>query len=307
MKKSNIIFLVAMMVCIVSCRNDELNPTSIFVNPPEKTNRFTDAFDQWLNSAFVKPYNCEFVYELDDASMDPNYNVVPVGLGKADTMAHIALYLWYNVYDTVMSRVGDTAFLYTNGPRKIQLVGSSMIDAVNGTEKLGYAEGGIQITLLKINKMDWYNMELLNEYIFKTMHHEFSHILHQKKTYPREFETVTPGDYDPIKWQEMSDEEAWQRGFVSNYAHCESHEDFVETIANYIVKNDDTWAHMLKVAGEEGTRCINAKLDIARKWLKDQWNIDIEQMREEVQARQQHMDYEQIMKCNFDWKTYPTK
>lgn len=305
MKKSQIILVAAVLLSIVSCKEKDLNPVSIFTDPVEKTDVYTKAFDQWLDSAYVKPYNCEFVYRLNDASMDPNYNVVPVRLGMADTMAHIALYLWYNVYDTVMNRVNDTMFLYNNGPRKIQLVGSSMINAAQGTEKLGYAEGGIQITLMKINKMDWYDMDQLNEYIFKTMHHEFGHILHQKKTYPREFETVTPGDYDPTGWQYMSDEEAWTRGFVSNYARCEYHEDFVETIANYIVKNDATWAHMLEVAGEEGEQSINTKLEIASKWLLDQWNIDIEQMREEVQARQQHMDYEQIMKCNFDWKNYP--
>lgn len=308
MKKSNIIFLIAMLICVVSCREEELNKESIFKDPSgEQVDQYTKDFDAWLQEAFVKPYNCEFIYRLNDASMDPNYNVVPVSIGKADTMAHIALYLWYNVYDTVMRRTGDTAFLSTNGPRKIQLVGSSMINAAAGTEKLGYAEGGIQITLMKINKMNWNDMDLLNEYIFKTMHHEFGHILHQKKTYPREFETITPGDYDPIKWQEMPDEEAWTRGFVSNYAHCEYHEDFVETIANYIVKDDKTWAKILNKAGEKGATCILAKLEIARKWLKDQWNIDIDQMHEEVQVRQQHMDYEQIMQCNFDWKTYPVK
>lgn len=301
----NIALLALVLVGVSSCREEELDPQSIFKDKVEKENMYTEAFDQWLDEYFVKPYNCEFRYQLDDAAMDPNYNVVPVRLGMADTLAHLAQYLWYNVYDTVMLRTGVDSFLYNNGPRMIQIVGSSMINAAQGTEKLGYAEGGIKITLMKINKMKWNDMDLLNEYIFKTMHHEFSHILHQKKLYPKDYESITPGDYDPTGWQYMSNNEANTRGFVSNYARCSTHEDFVETIANFIVKDDKTWEKMIKTAQKEGAGYINQKLEMVTTWLAEQWKISIYQMHLEVMNRQIFLNYDELMKNNFDYHTYP--
>lgn len=301
----NIALLALVLVGVSSCQEEKLDPESIFKDAVKKDNLYTKAFDEWLTEYFVKPYNCEFRYQLDDAAMDPNYNVVPVRLGMADTLAHLAQYLWYNVYDTVMQRHNVDSFLYNNGPRMIQIVGSSMINAAQGTEKLGYAEGGIKITLMKINKMDWNDMDLLNEYIFKTMHHEFSHILHQKKLYPKDYESITPGDYDPTGWQYKSNDEAHTRGFVSNYARCSTHEDFVETIANFIVKDDKTWEAMLRVAKEDGAGYINQKLEMVTNWLAEQWKISIYQMHLEVMNRQIFLNYDELMNNNFDYHTYP--
>jgi len=305
----NIALIALVLIGISSCKKEELDPTSIFKDTVKKKGQYTEKFDCWLDTFFVKPYNCEFRYQLDDAAMDPNYNVVPVRLGMADTLAHLALYLWYNAYDTVLQRAGDSTFLYENGPRMIQIVGSSMINAAQGTEKLGYAEGGIKITLMKINKMKFdttkASKELLNEYVFKTMHHEFGHILHQKKTMPKNYESITPGDYDPTGWQYMSDEESWTRGFVSNYSRAGVKEDFVEVIANYIVKDDNTWNHMLEEAGVTGAPYIKTKWEEVIAWLADQWRISLYQMHLEVMNRQIFINYEELMKNNFDYHTYP--
>ena len=83
----NIALLALVLVGVSSCKQDELDPESIFKDKQQKENMYTEAFDQWLDEYFVKPYNCEFRYQLDDAAMDPNYNVVPVRLGMADTLA----------------------------------------------------------------------------------------------------------------------------------------------------------------------------------------------------------------------------
>jgi substrate import-associated zinc metallohydrolase lipoprotein len=213
----------------------------------------------------------------------------------ADTMAHLALYLWYDVYDSVV----NPDFLPKYGPKMIQLIGSSMMDPVQGTEKLGYAEGGIKITILKVNKMQLDNIDNLNEYIFKTMHHEFAHILHQQKNYPTEFAQITPANYDPIKWQERSNKEAWQLGCVTNYGSSEAHEDFVEVIANYIVKPQAWWDNMLKEAGAEGAAIIQQKWEICNTWLEEKWEIDLDELRAEVQKRQADLDWNMIMNLEF--------
>jgi len=292
-----IVFIGALLVGLASCEKEKFGP-SIFVDPVVDTTTYTYEFDQWLYKHFTLPYNVDYRYRLDDNATDPNYNVVPVSMGMADTIAHLSLYLWYDVYDSV----APAGFLKENGPRIIQLIGSAMINASQGTEKLGQAEGGIKITLMKINEMQTNNMDQLNEYIFKTMHHEFSHILHQKKTYPKEFEQLSSGNYNPDGWQYTSDEEAWQMGFASPYGSSQAREDFVEIIANYIVKSDADINKMLTIAGQNGKngqKILNQKIDICRTWLAEKWNLDLDELRAEVQRRQANLDWDEVMSLGF--------
>ena len=295
MKRNLYIFLLAIIaVGFTACKDDKFTDT-IFVDPVEDTDQYTKEFDAWLKKHYTDKYNVEFIYKLDDNATDPNYNVVPVSLGKADTIAHLALYLWYDVYDSIVS----PTFLKEYGPKMIQLIGSAMINAAQGTEKLGYAENGNKITLLKINLMETNNLSQLNEYIFKTMHHEFSHILHQQKNYPKEFGLINPEDMDPNRWQFRSNEEAWKLGFVSPYASSQVREDFVETIANYIVKTDADWNNMISKAGADGSDKILRKLDMCRTWLAEKWEIDLDEMHKEVQKRQENLDWDMIMSLGF--------
>ena len=251
MKRYLYIFILAIVALgMASCKGDKFTDT-IFVDPVEDTEAYTKTFDEWLKKHYTDKYNVEFIYKLDDNATDPNYNVVPVSLGKADTIAHLALYLWYDVYDSIVS----PTFIKEYGPKIIQLIGSAMINASQGTEKLGYAENGNKITLLKINLMETNNLSQLNEYIFKTMHHEFAHILHQQKNYPKEFGMINPEDYDPNRWQDRSYQEAWELGYVSPYGSSQVREDFVETIANYIVKTDADWQNMITKAGADAFTC----------------------------------------------------
>lgn len=284
------------MVGLAACEPRDQFTDSIFIDPMGvDTTSYTYHFDQWLQEYYTKPYNVEFLYKLNDNATDPNYNVVPVSIGMADTLAHLALYLWYNVYDSIVG----PEFLPTYGPKMIQLIGSAMIDPAHGTEILGNAGGGIKITLLKINEMKINNIDQLNEYIFKTMHHEFAHILHQQRLYPKEYGQINPVDYDPNRWQYRSDKEAWQLGFVSNYGSSQAREDFVEVIANYIVKPDAWWQNMMKEAGPTGSAIIQQKWEMCNTYLAEKWNIDLQAMHDEVQRRQQNLDWDMIMNLRF--------
>ena len=295
MKRYLYIFILAIVALgMASCKEDKFTDT-IFVDPVEDTEAYTKTFDEWLKKYYTDKYNVEFIYKLDDNATDPNYNVVPVSIGKADTIAHLALYLWYDVYDSIVS----PTFLKEYGPKIIQLIGSAMINAAQGTEKLGYAENGNKITILKINKMETNNLSQLNEYIFKTMHHEFAHILHQQKNYPKEFGLINPEDMDPNRWQDRSYQEAWELGFVSPYASSQTREDFVETIANYIVKTDADWNNMISKAGKSGAEKITQKLEMCRTWLAEKWDIDLDEMHQEVQKRQENLDWDMIMSLGF--------
>lgn len=297
---------------ILSACNEKLDPESIFPNTQEELDPTSYSFqlDSFCKKNFLEEYNVEFRYRMQDISSDMDFNLVPCTYDNAITMAVLAKYLWWDVYKEV---TGSYEFLRQYGPRIICLIGSAGHNST-GSVTLGVAQGGLKVTLHAINYIDPSNVSTLNEYYFKTMHHEFSHILHQTKTYPAEFRTISAGFYKPNGWEERSEQEARSLGFTGNYGSSQEREDFVEIIANYIVKTDDEWASMMSDAakgwkqdddgtlhqlekdedGIDGPAVIEQKLAICRNWLRDDWNIDLDSLRNEVQRRQANMNIDSL-------------
>ncbi|MDD3322928.1 MAG: putative zinc-binding metallopeptidase [Paludibacter sp.] len=303
--KSNffkIILICLLPISFFSCSTKDEFDSSIFdTKDTLSINSASYEFDSWLQESYLIPYNLDFRYKLQDVGSDQDYNLVPTSLEKAEQMAKLVKYLWFDVYGTIVG----PEFLKENGPRIIHLVGSPAYNPVSGTILLGTAEGGLKVTLYRCNELDPTNIDQLNEYYFKTMHHEFAHILHQKKNYPVEFGLISQGKYNPLGWQERTASEAATLGFVSSYAGSQKREDFVEIIANYLVKSNEQWDSILEMAskpgvgnyndtlpddGIDGKAVILEKLTIDKKWLKDSWNIDIDVLRTEIIRREEHIN-----------------
>lgn len=311
MKKLSYIILLFAAIGFSAC-NESLDPESIFPDTQEELDPTSYSFqlDSFCKKNFLEVYNVEFRYRMQDISSDMNYNLVPCSYDNAITMAVMAKYLWWDVYKEV---TGSSEFLRNYGPRIICLIGSAGHNAT-GSVTLGVAEGGLKVTLHAVNYIDPSNVATLNEFYFKTMHHEFSHILHQTKTYPAEFRTISAGYYKPNGWEERSDQEARSLGFTGNYGSSQEREDFVEMIANYIVKTDDEWASMMSDAakgwkqdddgtlhqlekdedGVDGPAIIEQKLTICHNWLRDEWGIELDSLRNEVQRRQANMNIDSL-------------
>jgi len=311
MKKLCYIIILFAGIILSAC-NEKLDPESIFPNTQEELDPTSYSFqlDSFCKKNFLEEYNVEFRYRMQDISSDMDFNLVPCTYDNAITMAVLAKYLWWDVYKEV---TGSYEFLRQYGPRIICLIGSAGHNST-GSVTLGVAQGGLKVTLHAINYIDPSNVSTLNEYYFKTMHHEFSHILHQTKSYPAEFRTISAGFYKPNGWEERSEQEARSLGFTGNYGSSQEREDFVEIIANYIVKTDDEWASMMSDAakgwkqdddgtlhqlekdedGIDGPAVIEQKLAICRNWLRDDWNIDLDSLRNEVQRRQANMNIDSL-------------
>ncbi len=229
-----------------SCSDDKFTET-IFPDQTEELDSTlsTYKFDKWLKQNYLDVYNLDFRYKMQDVGTDMNYNLVPANYQKAQDLALLAKYLWFDVYKDV---VGPD-FLKQYGPRIIHLIGSPAYNPSTGTMILGLAEGGIKVSLFRVNSLDVNDFDQLNEYYFKTMHHEFAHILHQTKTYPAKFNTISIGKYDGSNWQDRQEGPVLSMGFVTNYASSAYREDFAEIIANYIVKTDAQWQHFYDLAG----------------------------------------------------------
>ena len=209
-------------------------------------NSYTYKFDKWLKENYLDVYNLEFQYKLQDNETNMNYNLEPATLSNAIDLAVFAKYMWFDVYEEVS---GSKEFVKMYGPRIIMLVGSPAINPQTGTIIVGLAEGGIKVTLLHVNSMNPMNIYALNGDYFHTMHHEFTHILHQTKTIPREFQLISLGRYDAINWQDRNAGVVHSLGFVTPYGSSEIREDFAEISANYITKTDAEWARIWLEAG----------------------------------------------------------
>ena len=310
MKKTNlaIVFgILALVLLLPSCK-DKLNEESIFPNVPVlDSTEYTYAFDKYLYENYVTVYNIAFQYKLNDASTDMDYNLVPVGYEQAQIVAHAIKYLWLDVYD----KQQGPEFLKLYAPRIVNVIGCPAVNAAQGTETLGVAEGGYKITLYNMNDIDLTNMAWLNKYIFHVMHHEFSHILHQTKSFPKDYEQISAGLYDSQSWQYHSDEEAYSLGFVTPYSMSEPHEDFVEVISSYITDTREVWqargftmsadhTHIEAVdETKEGTAIINTKINKCKDWLLEKYDYTLDSIRAEVQRRQDALTYDIVMNDSY--------
>ncbi len=278
MKKYIYTLLFAASNVLGACNEDKLDSHSIFnTESPER-----NAFDTWLLLNYIVPYNIQFNYKYIDKESDNTYNLIPAEYDKCVAMAKLTKYLWIDSYNELL---GET-FIKTYCPRMIQLIGSKAYNS-QGSVVLGTAEGGLKITLYNVNELDVNNpnIDFLNTWFFKTMHHEFAHILHQTKNYSTDFNLIST-DYQGPSWLNLeSDEIANTMGFITRYASFSPDEDFVEIISNYITHDADYWENVLNNGGALGKIKLQKKFDIVRKYLKDSWGIDIDKLRDIVQRR----------------------
>lgn len=316
-------FVAIIAMGFTACGEDDLDPESVFPVETDELDPESASYqlDKFLEDNYLKVYNLQFRYRMQDVGADMNYNLVPATYENSVDMAVLTKYLWFDVY----AKCVNENFLKEYGPRIIHLIGSPAYNPYNGTMILGLAEGGLKVSLFRINYMDVTDFNTLNEFYFKTMHHEFAHILHQTKTYPNEFNQISTAYYDPMGWQDRNMNVCYSLGFTSDYASSESREDFAETIANYITKTDEQWEEMLNLAdygweqqydkdnmpaededgkplckqvddfdGVDGRAIILQKVDIARQWFRDAWGMDLDALRAEVQYRQLNYDIDAL-------------
>ena len=239
-------------------------------------------FDEWLVENYIEPYNIMFKYRMEKNESDFNYWLVPATYENSIKMAKLMKFLCLEPYDVV---TGSREFIKSYYPKMIHLIGSGAYRN-NGTFVLGTAEGGLKITMYFVNEMRL-DPAYLNEYYFKTMHHEFAHILNQTKPYSTDFNTISGSEYVTDTWSDAwaSDAEAQKSGFISQYASSEAGEDFVELLSIYVTNTEAYWNNIIKNAGA-GADIINAKFEIVYNYMLNSWNIDLNELRDEILARQ---------------------
>lgn len=239
-------FMAMMTLGFASCSDDDDFTPTIFdtTDYPLDRTAFTFPLDTFIKKNFLEPYNLRFVYKMEDIGSDMNKNLVPASYDKSIDLAVLSKYLWYDVYEMY----GGDDFLKTNSPRIIHVIGSKNYNVSSGTETLGDASGGVKINLYNVNNLDVSDIDMMNEYFFKTMHHEFTHILDQTTLHPTAFNTISSSNYDSSGWNDQPDSLTAGLGFVTPYASSSYSEDWAETMANYVTRDSISWATLLSSA-----------------------------------------------------------
>ena len=292
LKNISLLLLMATAFGFNSCSEDGLNNQSVF---EDVSNKETNEFDIWLENNYRQPYNIDFKYRYSDKESDLAYNVIPADFDCSKALAILIKHVWIESYVEAVS----PEFMKTYVPRIIQLTGSYKWNS-NGSQVLGTAEGGLKVMLYGVNELDIDNPRInsedpyeshdvkpidMNYWFFHTMHPEFCHILTQKKDYDPAFRTISAATYHATDWINLEDKKVAKEGFVSSYAASEYNEDFAEIYATYVTNSPAGWQKILDQAGEGGKAIINQKLDIMKKYFKDNWELDLDNLRDIVVRR----------------------
>ena len=279
-KKILYLILLITIITFTSCSSDDMSSTSVInIDKVDQTQ-----FDKWLNVNYVQPYNVEFKYRYEYNESDPDYYTVPAKYDECVEMAHLIKYLCLESYD----EVAGVNFTRANFPKLIYNIGEFEYRN-NGTFILGTAEGGKKILLTGVNHLDEVknSPEYMNEYYFKTIHHEFTHILNQTKDYSTDFRQITGSGYVADKWSTETYSVGYlQRGFISAYSQHSHGEDFAEMLSIYVCNSQAQWDAWMNEAGPDGASLIQEKLDIVKDYMKSSWNIDMDELRAAIQRRQ---------------------
>ena len=276
--------LAACGLTFVSCSEDDLSSESIITaDKVEKT-----PLDYWLDANFVEPFNIAVKYRYEYNETNNSYYTVPARYDDAVLMAHILKYCCVDAYVDV----AGLDFTRRYFPKLFYLEGEWHYRN-NGTFELGTAEGGRKIFLMGLNYLSGYysDVETLNYYYMKTIHHEFTHILHQTVEFSAAYQLITP-DYKTDKWSNPEFKDYLVRGFISDYAQSNYHEDFAEMVSIYVTKTAEEWEAMLEEAAgtaknpQPGRDLIEQKLNIVRSYMEEQWGIDMDELRATILQRE---------------------
>ncbi len=259
-----------------SCSDDKLG-ASIFdtVDHPLDKSLYTFPLDTFVKVNFQEPYNVRYMYKMQDMSLsssDLQKNLTPCSYDKSVDLATLAKYLWFDIYKELANQ--HEIFLKKYSPRIIHIIGSKSLNVSQGTETLGVAEGGLKISLYNANNLSVDDIDMMNEYFFKTMHHEFGHILDQTISRPLLFNLLSNGQYDASGWTNTPDSVAAGRGFVSPYASSMAREDWVEVLANYVTRDTLSWNILLGSAEYEWEEIDIESESAYRKLITPGCNLD---------------------------------
>jgi substrate import-associated zinc metallohydrolase lipoprotein len=267
-------FVATLVALCVACSDDDDFQSSILDAEPEVRSEL----DEWIWQNFTSPYNIRVIYKWKTFEISPELKLVPVLEDKVQPFLEIVQTVWVEPY----LELGGPTFFKETTPKQIALVGSLGF-MEDGYYLFGEAERGQRITILGLNTRV-VDEEVVRQYAHD-FHHEYTHILNQRKAYPAAFEAISAGQYT-TSWGQVSGSAAMAQGFISNYAMSDAVEDFAEMVSYFVIFPADTWNTLFNTLQENAPTAYNRlkeKETIMIQYMKNMYNIDMYALRTHVQ------------------------
>ncbi len=274
----------ASVLALASCKQEQLNQESVIKDSRAEQTEF----DKWLANNLLNPYNIQIKYRYELMETNFSYWTTPADYEQSIIYAHLVKYLCVDTYD----EVAGTTFTCKYFPKLFFLEGTFHYDN-NGQMILGTAEGGRKIFLGGVNHLrgvleeaqEAQDAGTLNEFYFKTIHHEFTHILNQTKDFTPDYKMISGTDYVLNAWDETNRTTYLKFGFISQYSQHSDREDFAEMLSTYVINTPQQWNAWMSQAGTEGAKRIEQKLEMVRSYMLEAWDIDLDELRDVVLRR----------------------
>ncbi|MCY1633436.1 substrate import-associated zinc metallohydrolase lipoprotein [Marinifilum sp. D737] len=284
-------------IFFTSCDDDE---NTKFIPPkPEVSN---DTIDVYLQKNMLDKYNTAVRWKWEDRFIDDDYSATPVRRDVVIPVTKLVEYLWIDPYRSLGE--GGKAFVNKLFPPELVYIGS-YIYKEDGSVLLGYAEGGARITLLNLNEYDLTNKNwLINPGggILSTVHHEFTHLVHQNFGMPVGFNTISE-KYNGEGWHNgVSLDDAIKLGMVRNYGTANEYEDFAEIVSHFLtmpkadfetkfikqqstdgITDPNTIANIREL--NAGRKLIAEKVSLVADFYKNKFDIDLYTLRDTMEKR----------------------
>ena len=306
MKRSILYICCLSLCCFMSCSDDE---STNYV--PESKELSADEIDVYFQENFQEKYGSTVRWQWIDKYVDINYIVAPAMRKVLIPTGEMIRRFWIEPF--ILESKASGEFIRKHFPPEIVCVGSELRNA-DGTRTLGYADAGVRITLTELNYFDLTNREWVIQQLH-TMHHEFSHIIHQTYKMPNGFNKITEDTYTGQAWKDINTNAqaeliekgisspttheidsvaqnmAIQRGMLTPYGTSSEFEDFAKFVSLYLLTEPAVFEETYIASDpkrtflDEGKANIDKKLALVKEYYVSNFSIDLTHLREIILQR----------------------
>ena len=306
--KTNLIPILFPLLFLASCQEEDLTYQPVL---QAETYYEDDPIQQYFKQNFLDPFGSYVAYDYQDKYVDITKIGVPPRREVLIPIGDLIKTAWIEPYNQAADE--GEAFLHQYFPKEIILLGSSLRNP-EGTVTLGIAESGVRMTFANINQYDpkapkEKNKAWVDE-AFRTLHHEFTHIIDQNFRFdPQPFLELSEDKYtSPNTWTRLTLDQAVSRGMVTPYGTSNPAEDFAELLAYIITSPPDHFSQLYlteypcnnfidpnhteydKLRAEDnyklcqevnaGRRIIQKKYELVKNYFRQQVGVDLLELRD---------------------------
>ncbi|MGC1205904.1 MAG: substrate import-associated zinc metallohydrolase lipoprotein [Flavobacteriaceae bacterium] len=255
-----------------SCGNEEdsITESQIDISAP-----ILNSLDIWLRENFVEQYNIEIRYKWNINDTDVDRFLHPPFEENVMPIANALTKVWIEPYNTL----GGENFIKNIAPREFVISGGFNYNPGGQSITLGIAEAGARITLFNVDELDYELIDYGNNLRsivspISTIHHEYGHILNQNIPFDPVFNLVNPANYTS-SWADRSNTQARELGYITAYAASQPSEDFVEMIAQMLVRSKSDFDELVDgIASAQARGYIREKEQLVVAYYEENFDID---------------------------------